>query len=460
MFSTPELQDWATWQIALVLFSATLMLLNLRELFMTYCWTHDYMGYLPNYLGRLQGEGRWLNYIFFQTLQTLPAHLLLLIRFLCAFSFLYIVSYLYTTSIKLSIFFALTSLQIFSIIAESMEPAYTVPGYVVLLLSAVYLRDRADRNLLLFFPVTGIFLFGSVSQIYFLIPLLFIRQLEKSTNKFKAMIKLLILWIVGYVFGYLFANLIVYMKFGTAILVAEWRRPNYLNSLGALVENLNRVAHHCHNYFQMLIDTYFFVPTLAVAVCLLVYRRSYIGLVMCAFVTLSVFSNTLVGGIIIQMRTTLPFYSGLLLVVLLPVTKYRSYRYFCPAIMTLLTVSFFTLNYQELSWYRHLTNYYRDAIERQLSLRPYQVSQFVFHTPHGYHDKPTKPLLRLDHNLNRKHMFTPRRSSPYRVIPAFRSLGYWTKIKYKMNDHEYVVPPTEPFIIKSSSDSSIVHVYF
>ena len=106
----------------------------------------------------------------------------------------------------------------------------------ILLIYAILFYSRI--NTLLFFSKSSVLYFGTLSQYYYLLPLLFLPKILNSTDKWQQLFKIIIYWAIGFVVGYMVMQLTIYIDFHQFMQIDEWCNPNKVSSIGDLYYNI------------------------------------------------------------------------------------------------------------------------------------------------------------------------------------------------------------------------------
>ncbi|MCI0500304.1 MAG: hypothetical protein L0Y61_00975, partial [Epsilonproteobacteria bacterium] len=221
------------YSIAL-LFSIIFATSILYDLLQIHIYRHDSLYYITQafYFNVFTAEGRWINYIFYPITTLISGRLLSFFIVLSFFYFLYIVAYRWTKNIYYAALIALLFFQIPSMYDLVMWPATAACAFIVLLLST-FLVQRLP--IYLFFIVFGILFFGTMSNFYYLLPLLYLDRLEPNDwgkNVRLFFLKIIPAWAVGFIVGYAVAQLIIYANTGHLMEIAQWRGPHYIHTVG------------------------------------------------------------------------------------------------------------------------------------------------------------------------------------------------------------------------------------
>lgn len=275
----------------------------------------DAMPYMDSYAGKFTEEGRWINFILYDLLCTLPAPLAIA---LCNL-FIFIFGLQVARGLKFDLLYALCFALIF----------INVPNFTMLfkwpmtLLSstlalAVFglLKDRFSRNTLLI--CAGVVLFATYPGFYFLMPLLFIKQV--SEESYPNIIKFVLMWVLGYVFGFAVVQGAVYLytllttDHAHFIELAEWRKATPLTDLTSLITNVTRSAGNFQRNALYLaeLSALLFVPVIAAFIWALKEHLKFTLIVL--LVTLSLYVSVIVLGVEAPLRTGVTLPIGMMMI--------------------------------------------------------------------------------------------------------------------------------------------------
>ncbi|GAD87921.1 hypothetical protein VHA01S_002_00300 [Vibrio halioticoli NBRC 102217] len=307
---------------------------------------HDALPYMDGYSEKFVTEGRWINFALYGVLKELPA----VVAASLANLFIFIFAYKVVMGVKkerwLAIAVALLIVNVPSFTMLLKWPMTLVPGCFMLALFACY-KDKFNRQLLL--VVAGIFLFATYPAFYFLMPLLFVAELGKSS--YVDICKFLCFWIVGYVLGYAVANGLVYLytsiftEHASLIHFVSWRHETPSNSLSALLANIAKSAGNLNYEVQYLakLSPLFYVPIALTFIWALVKSFKYTAIVL--IVVVSLYASVVPLGVDVPLRSGVTLPIGMAMLVLLIVNKHWR-------VLTLISL-FIPFSYQMHSYNYH-----------------------------------------------------------------------------------------------------------
>ena len=215
---------------AVICFLAILLWQNFAILLDTTVWRHDALYYRATYYKKLSTEGRWINYIFFFMLKSLPPHIVIALSLVCFCFFGYKIAKDFTKDNLFAVIFALALVQIHPIYSMIHWPVTPFLNYVLLAFTP-FLKKVLSKKA--FFICTGILFFGLFFNYYDLMPLLFLSEAKDK----KSFIQIMLWWIIGFLAGYIVAQIITYAMAGTFIQLHVWRDPHPVKSFTDIITN-------------------------------------------------------------------------------------------------------------------------------------------------------------------------------------------------------------------------------
>jgi len=304
----------------LLLFSIFLALSIFYDILQIHIYRHDALYYMPNaetyYQSKVQSEGRWINYIFFNLFTHIPGSFLSIFILVSFGYFIFTAIYKWSQNYYYVLIVSLLFIQIPSFYDLITWPSTVAPIFLVLFLS-IFLQKRL--NIFLYYILFGILFFGTMSNYYYLLPLLYLSYFNdndwKQNLKFVSF-KLIPAWAIGFIIGYIITQLIIYLNFNHFMTLASWRGPHYIHSLHDLVENILRSI----NYLERDIKSIFinkwlvvlFIFSLIVATTDRKKDLLFIPLGIFSLVVLIHYITVLPVGIYISPRTIVATWVGIL----------------------------------------------------------------------------------------------------------------------------------------------------
>jgi len=404
-------------------FSVVAILVDLSSI---HIFRHDSIHYLGNYLYKLKGEGRWINYLLFPYLKAIPGQAAAFLNILFFFSFCSIAFYKWTKNHLYSLSLALLFIQIYPLYSQILWPATHLPAFTILLLAAL-LAPRLP--LFVFYSLFGLLFLGTMSNFYYLLPLLHLNRLDASSlqkNIRIVVLKIIPVWAMGFVFGYLVIIMMIYLLSGQhGMVIDPWRSPHYIQNIHDLTDNIQRsfssLAIHVHN-----IAPGYWRPAALIAALLVGLsgqrKQQYIPMILLAVaIVLSHYVIILPVSIVIVERTVIATWAGIMASAFLIPSIEKWQRSLVVPIIALLSVSFYMHNHQSLKWYTTITNTYHDMLRTTSPLPPHQYAGVILQSD-------DKELAALNRALERKFNLTKGAQEDldqdYRWKPAAIKAGF------------------------------------
>lgn len=314
--------DWqkvAKWGLFIVLAAVTLFNVQMSVVSNI---AHDALPYMEGYSDKFVSEGRWINFALFYTLRAVPSPIAVI---LCD-SFIFYFGYRLALGVRkdtwLALCFGLLIVNVPYFTMLFKWPMTLIPGCLMLALFA-NIKDKVNSYALLI--VSGILLFATYPAFYFLMPLLFLSSLSRSS--YFDIFKFLCVWALGYIFGYIVANGLVYsytyffLDHGSFIEFASWRRAEPLNSLAGLAENVKKSSGNFERnalYISNL-SPWLYFPILLTSLWALKNHVKYTIIVF--LVVISIYASVIAMGVTVPLRSGITLPIGLSMMLLLVSNK-------------------------------------------------------------------------------------------------------------------------------------------
>ncbi|NOR79859.1 MAG: hypothetical protein GQ529_03355 [Methyloprofundus sp.] len=350
--------------LTILLFSTFLAISIFYDIFQIHIYRHDALYYMPNddtyYRAKVATEGRWINYILFNVLTLISGSILSIFVLLSFGYFIFTATYKWTKNYYYSLIVSLLFIQIPSFYDLITWPATSTPAFLVLLLSVI-LQKRL--NIFFYFVLFGILFFGTMSNYYYLLPLLYLSYLKnhncKQNIKFVSF-KLIPAWAIGFIAGYIVTQLIIYINFDHFMKIALWRGPHYIHSIHDLIENISRSI----NYLERDIKSIFlnswlvllFIFSLIVGI---IDRRKYLVFIPIGLFYLIVVIHYFIVipvGIYISPRTIVATWVGVLTIFFFVPSIKNWQIYLLTPIIVFISYRLYLDNHHNLQWYGNVTN--------------------------------------------------------------------------------------------------------
>lgn len=400
----------------ILVFMIILLWINLSLFLQVEIWRQDSMYYVAGYDDKLAEEGRWINYLFFNFLRILPSDIAILISYGCVFGFAYNVAHRVTEQAYFSLGFGFLCVLVPVLPVQLEWPETLLFGFVFLALSPLLQRMLPDYY---FFPLMGLVFFGTFSAFYFLMPLLFLRDLIISRFW-----RLMVYWIGAFVLAYLVTQLIVYMSTGSTMQIAGWRQPHYVVDLVSLLGNLGRtgawLAVHWGKAQHFLEPSLLFVLAL-IAVAVAFSKKQYLTLVVAIISGLAVYVSVLPIGIYIQERTTLSVFIALFSALFLYHHRSRQAYLMAMLAMLLLAIRLASVSYEGISWYKAQTDMLLKQLKAAIPYPPEEVDR-VFIAAEW--NEAQALFQTIEARIKPKNLLSEGFAPPQYWVPTLKHMGY------------------------------------
>ena len=358
-----------SWILTGTLVLSTAMILH--NIFGIAFWRDDDLIYASPKLMeiRVRGEGRWLNYLLYPFIRDLNGLFAWGISFVCTFFFFVKVARLYVAGRLMVFALALMCFQYPGFYAQSLWPAFCVPGAFILAIAATC----ANRiPITLFFLLFGCLLIGSNTQLYFFLPVLFLDQNFLSLHEpWKKAAELVGIWIVGLIAGYGFASWMNFFLVGEwGIRLESWRESNpivdFVSAQANAITRLEHLKDHLSAIFPG--DQWILLFPAALWFIWTQARDGRLRWLSAAstvliFVASAIYAVTLYNGIWINYRTTNALFLGVLFLFLLPSVQQRAQTLYCLAIFALVVTPMSWQSYDETRWFSRVSSIMADDLK-------------------------------------------------------------------------------------------------
>ena len=412
----------------------------LFDLFQIHIYRHDaaYYRTMEEYFDNLKTEGRWINYLLYPVYSAIPGKLATFLDLLFLFLFTLFVCDRWTKRFSYALLLSLLVIQVTPLIVQVMWPATILPAFIILFLAVLV---SSYIPVYLFYSLFGILLFGSMSNLYYLLPLVHLSLLSSSSIKqnFRVLLfKLIPAWALGFVVGYIFLLLMTYALSGQfGIQIADWRDPNYIDSYRDLRINTSNSFSYMHSHVAELFTGAWRKVMMATAL-LIGYagtnKNQYIPVVVLSFAIIVVhYVVTLPIGVIIDFRTAIMTWIGVL-VIFFFFTDIKKWQYYLLLpIILFMTLSFYRTNHESLNWYSSITNIYHDELLRASPLQPELYKGLIFLSTSAEVEKMNS-MISSKLNLDQGKM--EKLDADFRWLPVAREAGF-KKVIYCNTRHRY-----------------------
>lgn len=345
-------------------------------------WRHDAAFYFTNYLGKLKEEGRWINYFLFNFIREIPPLLSISIHLICLGYFIYKIAFNITKDNKLSIIFSMIVINIPGLYSQILWPVTSLPAYLFLGVLP-HLSTKFSKNKI--FLLSGVFFFGTFSNYYFLVPLLYLDEFYSKEVSWENCIylikKIVFPWIGCFLIGYIFSNLITYILANQFIVLAKWRKATPIDSFKQFILNYNKISNSFYRDLKRIIQSIGNITAIIIIITNIfsIKKNKIYYLFICVLSILGIYATTLYHGIHISERTSFIIWIGLLFMFLLNNNdifnkKYKMNFMFC----FIVSLAFARSTYKNLKWYSSLTQIYSKELEvGEIELTPYRYNKVI-----------------------------------------------------------------------------------
>lgn len=379
-------------------------------------WRQDSMYYVSSYDDKLTTEGRWINHLFFRYLQQIPAGLAILLSYFSVIYFSFQIAFRISGNAYLALAFGMLC-ALTPVLPVQLEWPETLLIGFLMLLAAPFLSTIMPH--FVFFPVMAVLFFGTFSAFFFLMPLLFLKNIT-----FRKGCEIIAIWIASFVFAYLFTNFIVWLMTGHGVQIAEWRNPSPVNSIDSLLENIDRVSASAAGNFREA--TSFLREEVLIALAVLgvttaIFKKQSVVFLVGLICGLAVYVTVIPVGIYVQSRTLLALYIAFLAALLLRDYQKRRSVLIVMVVVFVLSVRMATASYETVSWYKTMTNILVSHLSSSIDYAPEEVDRvfIVVETSESAH-----VFHRIEKNIALKNRFSEGFSHPQYWVPALKNMGY------------------------------------
>ncbi len=403
-------------EITILALMFLLLCINLSIFLEVDVWRQDSMYYVGGYDDKLADEGRWINYIFFRFLRLIPSDFAILFSYACVVIFSYTVARRVTNNVYFSAAFGLLCSLIPVLPVQLEWPETLLIGFGFLAASPLMQRSLPSY---VFFPLTGILFFGTFSAFYFLMPLLFLKDLNYSRFW-----RLMVFWVGSFVVAYAVTNFIVYLYTGNTIQIAGWRHPNYVVDTTSLMENIANVGGVLTVHFGKI--SYFLKPgalavLIIIALVIGIVKKQYFSFWLALICGFAIYASSIPVGIYVQERTILSAFIAVLAALF--VYQYQSTKAYLAVmiIMFLVSIRLAMAGNESISWYKAqtdmLTQQFQGAIEHQ----PGEVRKLFIMVEM---QESLALFKKIEENLGKTNLFSEGFVHPQYWVPALKEMGY------------------------------------
>ncbi|MDY6981912.1 MAG: hypothetical protein SV422_02385 [Pseudomonadota bacterium] len=273
---------------------------------------HDEVHYYNNFYFKLVEDGRWLNYLLHNFLRSIPLPIWSVLYVGLWWALMYRIARGCGFDVAYAILVAATITMASPFLEMSLWPASVVPS--LLLIGLAILMQARGAAYPVIYMISGMLMFGAMQSMYFLIPLLFLRDFLDETAPLRArwwlLLRHMLWWVAGSIAGVIVVCIMLRLLAGIWFIeAAEWRNTQPVEDVASLVRNLMYVARNLALYLEMLLRqggvTYGFILICAITALLRV-RALFVrlpALLLLAAVLLSFFAFSVPMAPVIHLRS-------------------------------------------------------------------------------------------------------------------------------------------------------------
>lgn len=312
--------DRANKSIAEIVVCGVILLMVLSQF--SFFWNrtvfgHDDLSQLVSYYWNLETEGRWLNYLLFSTLRYFNTYVALTADFVCVGVFGYVCARNWL-SFSQSILIALMVMLAPSVVLFFDWPIIALPPMFLLAVAALLYKKMP---IWMFFLAFGLLFNATYSNVYFLLPLLFLNADSRS------LLRVLFFWLVGYMIGFAVAELVTWVVCGHFIELAEFRQPNYISGWSDFEMNLMKACAFVSDHVRYMGKCCGLIVFLSIACFVWLNRnvkmRGLVIVCVLGVVATSCYAQSVPAGVTVSLRTAHCLYFSLLMFLVVSFRKSR-----------------------------------------------------------------------------------------------------------------------------------------
>lgn len=266
---------------------------------------HDDLTQIQGYGFWLSTEGRWVNWLLFPVMRHFSTPLALgLDMILLGISGYYCARDWGSKYKQVQVGLLIILLPSMALFLD--WPVIALPAICLLSIASIV---KADLPRFVYFCLFGILFNATYSNIYFLLPLFFLKE------KPNELVRIIVYWVIGYVIGFAIAEIATYILCGQFIHLAEWRKPNYVTDWSSFSENVQHAYMQLHHHLSITGTRGLVMILLLIgAICLAIRKgakQTLVVVILAGFVALSVYAQSLPAGIVVSVRTAHCLYFAL-----------------------------------------------------------------------------------------------------------------------------------------------------
>lgn len=403
-------------ELLLLAMMCVLLWVNLSLFLQVDVWRQDSMYYVDGYDDKLAEEGRWINYLLFNFLRILPSSIAILVSYGCVLGFAYCVAHRVTGNNYFSLAFGIMCMLVPVLPVQLQWPETIFFGFIFLALSPSLQKALPPYY---FFPLMGVLFFGTFSAFYFLMPLLFLRDID-----FPRFLRVMAYWIGAFIAAYLITQLIVYAFTGDTMRIAGWRNPHYVVDLPSLLDNIVRVIDALKGNWakvQLFLKPGVLAALTLIAIVVAIIKKQYFIFIVSIVSSLGIYVSVIPVGIYIQERTTLCAFIALFTALF--VYRYQSRKAILAmmVIMLLLSIRFAATSYDGIGWFKTQNDILVEQLSQAIAYQPEEVQRVFIAVEWA----EAQTVFRVVEDRTRpKNLLSEGFAQPAYWVPALKSMGY------------------------------------
>jgi len=407
MISNKKTILFAMYCALALLFSLILALSIMYDISQIHIYRHDALYYISQHtylLKKVSTEGRWINYLFFPITTKLSGSFLSIFILFSFFTFIWITIYKWTQNIYYSTLLSLLFLQIPSFYDLIQWPATSVLAFVILLLSLYFVKHL---SIFMFYIVFGILFFGTMSNYYYLLPLLYLKILytNNSVDNMKfVFFQLIPAWAIGFILGYAVTEAATYILVGHPIQIAFWRQPHYIYSIDDLMHNISLSFQFLERDIRNIFATYWHIVAYGAALIIAFYKREknvlFISVLLFFLMIIVHYIAMIPIGIFIAERTVVATWVGIFAIVFfIPRIQQWKMILLIPIII-FFTYGLYKKNHANLQWFHAITDTHFKMLLKEVPRLPVMYKGLVVYANNSdiYHKNMS---IEKQHSLRR-----------------------------------------------------------
>ncbi|MGV3592971.1 MAG: hypothetical protein ACO1PZ_14885 [Gammaproteobacteria bacterium] len=236
---------------------------------------HDEVHYYVDFHFKLVEDGRWLNYLLHDFLRSIPLPIWSLLYVGLWWALMYRIARGCGFDVAYATLVAATVVMASPFLEMSLWPASVVPSLLLIGL-AIAMQARGVAYPVIYM-ISGVLMFGAMQSMYFLLPLLFLREFLDTAEPLRArwwlFFRHMVWWVAGSVAGVLVVCVMLKLLAGIWFpQPAAWRNTQPVEDVASLFSNTAYVLQNLTTHLETLLRqggvTYGFVLVCAAAALL------------------------------------------------------------------------------------------------------------------------------------------------------------------------------------------------